>query len=59
MFSVQCKKEGAHSDSIWSCDWGRVSVGDEPGTNPTVPDPTILLWESIVLSLGKFVPAYG
>jgi hypothetical protein len=39
MFSVQCKKEGAHSDSIWSCDWGRVSVGDEPGTNPPVPNP--------------------
>ena len=23
MFSVETKKEGAHTDSIWSCDWGR------------------------------------
>ena len=31
MFSVETKKEGAHTDSIWSCDWGRLRLGDVQG----------------------------
>jgi hypothetical protein len=40
MFAIQYKKEGAHLDSIWSCDWGRLRLGETPGQ---------VVWSSHVL----------
>ena len=29
MYALSVKKENAHSDCIWSCDWGRLTIGSQ------------------------------
>ena len=29
MYALSVKKENAHSDSIWSCDWGKLTVANQ------------------------------
>lgn len=39
MYALSVKKENAHNDAIWSCDWGRLTIGSQTEDGIGSPPP--------------------